>query len=147
MELEKQQKYQMKSRIPPLRNRSPQGFLKRIKTTHHQSHRNVRSFVGSLYSEPAEIPIHERLHRDGYKKSQKKVVNDCLKQNQELKDCTFKPNSTIKSGTPSQSVTRREDPFLFERLSKSTKKFNPELIQMQKDAEEMRECTFKPTTN
>jgi hypothetical protein len=36
---------------------------------------------------------------------------------------------------------------LFERLSKSTKKFNPEAIQMQKEIEEMKDCTFKPETN
>ena len=47
------------------------------------------------------LPIYERLHRDGFKKSQKKVLNDCVKQNYELKDCTFKPNSSLRSGTPS----------------------------------------------
>lgn len=43
--------------------------------------------------------------------------------------------------------SKREDPFLFERLSKSTKKYNPELLQIQKDNEELKECTFKPETN
>jgi hypothetical protein len=36
---------------------------------------------------------------------------------------------------------------LFERLSKSTRKFNPELLQIQKENDELRECTFKPETN
>ena len=42
---------------------------------------------------------------------------------------------------------RREDPFLYERLSKSTKKINPELLQLQKENDEMKDCTFKPQTN
>lgn len=47
----------------------------------------------------------------------------------------------------SASRKQREDPFLFDRLSKSTKKFNPELLQLQKENEEMKDCTFKPETN
>jgi len=47
------------------------------------------------------------------------------------------------SGPESRRV-QREDPFLFERLSKSTKKFNPEMLQLQKENEEMKDCTFKP---
>jgi hypothetical protein len=57
-----------------------------------------------------------------------------MKQNEELKDCTFKPIQPPQGGTFSQQQTpmnrsgRREDPFLYERLSKSSKKINPELL-------------------
>jgi hypothetical protein len=48
-----------------------------------------------------------------------------VKQRDELTNCTFKP---FTSSTPMSDSRRREDPFIFDRLSKSTKKFNPEFL-------------------
>jgi hypothetical protein len=90
------------------------------------------------------------LHRDGYKKNQIQVINDVIKQRDELRNCTFRPNTSMQTPTTQGQLNRvekREDPMIYERLSRSTKKFNPELMQLQKDQEELKDCTFKPETN
>eukprot|EP00347_Sterkiella_histriomuscorum_P011834 403370925 len=140
-------------------------------TNRSQTRQLAQSVMHGAFSSNDNLPIHERLHKEAYKKTQKQVINDVIKQHDELKDCTFKPvlssqNSNVgifsnQVTTPSSQSTRRtmhtnfsqqntqqrEDPFLFDRLSKSTKKFNPELLQLQKEQEEMKDCTFKPETN
>jgi hypothetical protein len=36
---------------------------------------------------------------------------------------------------------------VYDRLSKSQKKFNPQMLDLQKEREELRQCTFHPETN
>lgn len=38
------------------------------------------------------VPVYERLHKEAERKTQKQVINDVIKQQEELKSCTFHPN-------------------------------------------------------
>ena len=47
-----------------------------------------------------------------------------------------------------KSAKRREpSQEFYDRLSRSVKKFDPQIIDLQKEREELRHCTFKPETN
>ena len=62
-----------------------------------------------------------------------------------MKNCTFLPNTDSTVNT--SIVPKREDPYLYDRLSKSTKKVPVEVLQTMREVEELKQCTFKPETN
>lgn len=45
----------------------------------------------------------------------------------------------------SKSRDRKQE--VYDRLSRSMKKFNPQMLDLQREREELRQCTFKPETN
>ncbi|CDW85157.1 UNKNOWN [Stylonychia lemnae] len=158
LELQTKKRNQLSlNQIQPLRSAHPNRNSSENSRGRSSSRRATPlGMSGIVQNNNQELPVYQRLHKEAQQKQQKMIVNDVIRQHDELRDCTFQP---LLSGTmPSQGNTpvassarrpqiQREDPFLFERLSKSNKKFNPELMQLQKENEEMKDCTFKPETN
>ncbi|TNV82785.1 hypothetical protein FGO68_gene11827 [Halteria grandinella] len=99
-------------------------------------------------------PVYERLHQHSAEKEHRRLMQHAMSKQDELKHCTFMPNITPTRGQNINEVARgrsanRREPSqeFYDRMSRSVKKFDPQLIDLQREREEMKHCTFHPETN
>ena len=82
--------------------------------------------------------IHERLHEEARQKAMDQARNEKIKEELELKNCSFKPQI-------SQSAAQKPVPPIKEFFSSLARpKENTDEIEAKKNQFELRDCTFKP---